>query len=42
MNDPEKWEVIRKGLEDAAKKINGMLVDDAALSALVFANTVSS
>jgi hypothetical protein len=42
VNDAEKWDVIHKGLEDAAKKINGMLVDDAALSALVFANTVSS
>jgi len=41
LNDPEKWEVIRKGLADATKKMNDAIADNEALTALVFANTVS-
>jgi hypothetical protein len=41
LNDPAKWDVIREGLAVAAKKMSDMTTDNEALTALVFANTVS-
>lgn len=42
MNDPEKWRVIYDALVAATKEMNDTIADDAKLTALVFANTVST
>ena len=41
MNDPEKWNMICGALADATEKMNDIIASDDALTALVFANTVS-